>query len=300
MTKRRWEARGHSTAQQSGQVHYRLVQETVYGRTAVRDDDSDRSDRTVSSRSDASNQRSISEDLQGLSLFAHVSSQMIPGCVASFEYQHTDPTRQRVSLGPSYVIPATTGDHDTLDPPSRPAEIFQLWEGFFCMLWHEDARLNGIVSSQKHPLPPNRRYSTGKYQEPTYSSIRRIIVIKEQKGCCWCLYANPTDPLDRISLTIFLDSPITPYSGQDIAKSGVDRNRHAVIYMRGTRPTTRANEARMTKDPIEVRTAKQDQKLDSISRINFGKVYTVEHNIKSAGSLTRHYLGLKPMFGMNF
>lgn len=36
----------------------------------------------------------------------------------------------------------------------------------------------------------------------------------------------------------------------------------------------------MTKEPLEVAPASPDQKLDFMSRLNFGKVYTVEHNVK--------------------
>lgn len=36
----------------------------------------------------------------------------------------------------------------------------------------------------------------------------------------------------------------------------------------------------MSKEALEVEPAKPDQKLDPMSRLNFGKVYTVEHNVK--------------------
>ena len=45
----------------------------------------------------------------------------------------------------------------------------------------------------------------------------------------------------------------------------------------------------MTKDPLEVTPDTWDQKLDRMSRLNFGKVYTVEHNVKvmSVGKISR-------------
>lgn len=49
--------------------------------------------------------------------------------------------------------------------------------------------------------------------------------------------------------------------------------------MRGSEPTTRSNEENTTKEPLEVKPATHDQKLDKMSRLNFGKVYTVEYNI---------------------
>lgn len=53
------------------------------------------------------------------------------------------------------------------------------------MLWHENAGLHGTILSQRGPP-----FTKGKYQEPIYSSIRRMVVIKEQKGCCWCMYVS--------------------------------------------------------------------------------------------------------------
>lgn len=36
----------------------------------------------------------------------------------------------------------------------------------------------------------------------------------------------------------------------------------------------------MTKEPLAVTPASSDQKLDPMSRLNFGKIHTVEHNVK--------------------
>jgi hypothetical protein len=74
--------------------------------------------------------------------------------------------------------------------------------------------------------------------------------------------------------------PISTYSGQGTAKPGVDSSTHAVIYMAGTMPRVEPNEQRMTKDPIAVIPASPAEKLDKMSRINFGKVYTIEYNVK--------------------
>lgn len=40
------------------------------------------------------------------------------------------------------------------------------------------------------------------------------------------------------------------------------------------------HEPKMSKEPLEVEPTRPDQKLDPMSRLNFGKVYTVEHNVK--------------------
>lgn len=81
-----------------------------------------------------------------------------------------------------------------------------------------------------------------------------------------------------------LNSPIHTYSGQGVTKRGLSREdieRHAVIYMQGTKSQPRQDERGLVKEPIAVKPASPDQKLDPMSRLNFGKPYTVEHNIKA-------------------
>jgi hypothetical protein len=78
--------------------------------------------------------------------------------------------------------------------------------------------------------------------------------------------------------------PINTYNGQGVTKPGLsesDRRAHAIIYMTDTRPFCLPEEERyLTKKPIAVEKASADQKLDSMSRLNFKKVYTIEHNVK--------------------
>ncbi|KAJ5499337.1 hypothetical protein N7453_008388, partial [Penicillium expansum] len=102
---------------------------------------------------------------------------------------------------------------------------------------------------------------TGRCEKISHTSSSPFTKVKEQRGCCWCV-------------------PITTYSGQGVAKVGIDRSKHAIIHMRGNRPRAVQSEPRMVKEPLEVDPARPDQKLDSMSRVNFGKVYTVEHNVK--------------------
>lgn len=149
------------------------------------------------------------------------------------------------------------------------------------MLWHENAGWHGTIVSEKLPSSSSP-FTRGKYQEPIYSSIRRMVVVKEQKGCCWCVYVERFASSVSCICIILIHHfrPITTYSGQGVAKAGVDRSKHAVIHMRGDRPRTVKSEPRMAKEPLEVDPARPDQKLDCMSRVNFGKVYTVEHNVK--------------------
>lgn len=52
------------------------------------------------------------------------------------------------------------------------------------------------------------------------------------------------------------------------------------MHGHSNRPITSPNEPKMVKEPLEVQPSSPDQKLDPMSRLNFGKVYTVEHNVK--------------------
>jgi hypothetical protein len=77
---------------------------------------------------------------------------------------------------------------------------------------------------------------------------------------------------------------ITTYRGQGPSKKGLTREEvenHAVVYASGTKPFTLPTEQGMIKDPIEVMMATPDQKLDKMSRLNFQKIYSVEHNVQA-------------------
>jgi hypothetical protein len=60
----------------------------------------------------------------------------------------------------------------------------------------------------------------------------------------------------------------------------VDQGQHAIIYMQGQAPARLAAETGMVKEPLQVIPAAGHQKLDQMARVNFSKVYTVEHNVK--------------------
>ncbi|KGO77547.1 hypothetical protein PITC_059870 [Penicillium italicum] len=255
------------------ELQYEVARKTTGRRTECASI-SDHSESTISPRSDASISQVHVDGLQGLSLGDYPASHMVRSYGASSHSHRNDPMlgdfrrkydkKMQDSLEPAYVIPGSNGEHETLDPrykrQSDARKFFRVGR-VFSMLWHENAGWHGTVLSDKVSPPSSSPFTRGKYQEPIYSSIRRMVVVKEQRGCCWCV-------------------PITTYSGKGVAKAGIDRSKHAVIYMRGSRPRTVQSEPRMAKEPLEVDPARPDQKLDSMSRVNFGKVYTVEHNVK--------------------
>lgn len=107
-----------------------------------------------------------------------------------------------------------------------------------------------------------------------------------------CLIATPL-------FSALIDcSPISTYGGRGTSKSGLSREairNHAIIHMSDTQPARLASETFMVKRPITVDPGSPDQKLDQMSRLNFGKIYTVEHNVKvmNVGKLSR---GSMPFF----
>jgi hypothetical protein len=128
----------------------------------------------------------------------------------------------------------------------------------FAMLFHEGAGdVKGGHLSQAVQFK--------RYNQAVYSHIRRMVVVRERHGYCWCI-------------------PINTYNYQGVAKKGLstqDRKAHCVIYMDNTDPTTDPEEqGLMTKKPIAVTAANAEQKLHHMSRLNFGKVYSVEWNVK--------------------
>jgi hypothetical protein len=90
--------------------------------------------------------------------------------------------------------------------------------------------------------------------------------------------------------------PINTYNGQGVTKHGLsdeDKQAHSIVYMTDTQPSCLPEEKKhLTKKLIAVEKASGDQKLDIMSRLNFKKIYTIEHNVKvmSVGKVTRDSL----------
>jgi hypothetical protein len=77
-------------------------------------------------------------------------------------------------------------------------------------------------------------------------------------------------------------SPILTYGYQGVLKKGVHPEDHAVIYSsKKDGPYLLEREVGlMTNKPIRVDIKDQSHKLDPLSRLNYAKIYTVEHNVK--------------------
>jgi hypothetical protein len=171
-----------------------------------------------------------------------------------------DRRRNVTSDGPTEVGPE--GKPDVLDSDykvRKESSKFFTFGRVFAIAWHQSFGDDQPNSKIQNWVTYDR------FNQPILTHIQRMAVVKEGHGFCWCV-------------------PINSYNGKGVAKSGLsssDRAAHAVIYMEGTQPvTSKAEQKMMKKSAIAVGPAVPDRKLDAMSRINFGKVHTIEHNVK--------------------
>jgi hypothetical protein len=123
------------------------------------------------------------------------------------------------------------------------------------------------------PVPAGRnkgltlqgRGQNDKKPPETFDGYRRMAVGTWRKGYCICI-------------------PIYTYGYRGVAKSGLtpeERRRHAVIYMNGESDReSDVERGMMDKRPIKVNPANAQQKLDAMSRVNFGQPQTVAWNVE--------------------
>ena len=75
-------------------------------------------------------------------------------------------------------------------------------------------------------------------------------------------------------------SPILTYGKQGTAKPGVKADYHAIIHASSQAPSELKNEPKLSKKPVRVVLDNAGEKLRKESRVNYSKIYTVEHNVK--------------------
>jgi hypothetical protein len=87
---------------------------------------------------------------------------------------------------------------------------------------------------------------------------------------------------------------ISTYSGAGTTKAGVVASDHAAIVPLGGDFSPHPQGEHMEKDPIEVKVEDPEVTIDPMSRINFAKPHTVEHNakIRNVGRVVASSLGL--------
>jgi hypothetical protein len=83
-----------------------------------------------------------------------------------------------------------------------------------------------------------------------------------------------------LSLHLLRFSPILTYHGKGAAKGGLQYAGHSVIYTGDKPPEELPGESLHLLPPIQVIPKTVRDKLVRESRINYAKIYTIEHNVK--------------------
>jgi len=126
----------------------------------------------------------------------------------------------------------------------------------FKILWAEPTGINGtqLTGGGTEPV----RSQSHKFRETFVHKIRRFVVVKAFNAHC-------------------LGLPIHTYQYQGTTKSGAQAQHHAAIY---SDKEIIQNGENLTKKAVKVDMFYPREKLDSASRINYAKVYTIEYNVK--------------------
>ncbi|CAO2654008.1 Nn.00g107410.m01.CDS01 [Neocucurbitaria sp. VM-36] len=124
----------------------------------------------------------------------------------------------------------------------------------FKMLWTEPA---GQANPGK--TRNSTHFSTVRFGEQAYSEIRRFVVVRNKGNFSQCI-------------------PIQTYKGQGATKSGIVMSDHGVIHTSVPAPNLLPGEY-LNKYSIQV-IPTENEILEPQSRVNYGKAYAVEHNVK--------------------
>ncbi|MCJ1465144.1 hypothetical protein MMC07_003760 [Pseudocyphellaria aurata] len=86
--------------------------------------------------------------------------------------------------------------------------------------------------------------------------------------------------LGRASRVECTAKPISTNGGKGAAKKGLRQGEHTIVYTTAEAPQRLPSETQLGKIPIKVDLVNPSEKLDPLSRLNLGKPYPVEHNVK--------------------
>lgn len=76
------------------------------------------------------------------------------------------------------------------------------------------------------------------------------------------------------------DRPISTNGGKGAAKKGLRQEEHTIVYTSTEVPRKLPSETHLHKQPIKIDIVNPSEKLDPLSRLNLGKLYPVEHNVR--------------------
>ena len=105
-----------------------------------------------------------------------------------------------------------------------------------------------------------------------------MVVDERNAGHCICLYVRYRRSSVILYLAKLRTRPILTYGGQATTKKGVHGRDHAVIFTGKSSSIFKGE--KLSKKAIRMIPDSSRHHLDPASRINYAKVYTVEHNVK--------------------
>ncbi|KAE8452693.1 hypothetical protein EG329_013952 [Mollisiaceae sp. DMI_Dod_QoI] len=192
----------------------------------------------------------------------------IPGKASSYQASTSQPGLSNAEYSETRISSDSNGMADVLDPSFKiqPSSFFVPGR-VFKILWSEPTNFKEGDYQDEEKI--NFQVAYGEY---VYTTVRRFVVIRSFPGHSQCL-------------------PILTYGGQGVLKRGVRAEHHAQIYTSKFEPRNTSPEelGLLTRRPIRIRPDSKSENLDTMSRLNYAKVYTVEHNVKvvSVGRVTK-------------
>jgi hypothetical protein len=169
-----------------------------------------------------------------------------------------NPRERGINVGAERLASALFPTFTIRPQPSRFFAVGRV----FRILSSEPAAGASIVSSWEPGVVLNHR------GERAFSKVRRFIVIRTGSNYCTAL-------------------PINSYGGAGVARRGVKKSEHVIVFSRGPVPPSPARneqpgrgEGGMQPVPIRVDPDSQAEHLDIMSRINLAGVTTVSYDVK--------------------
>jgi hypothetical protein len=146
---------------------------------------------------------------------------------------------------------------------AKPQRFFKVGR-VFMTLWSEPA--SSTVRDGPH-------ISSSSVGGRIYSETRRFVVVRGGPGYSICC-------------------PIQTYGRQGTTKSRVSVENHAIVFTAGSEPKLLPQEQPPGMGSFPIVLGDKSVTIDPSSRLNFGKVYTVEHNIKvrNVGKVEKEWL----------
>jgi hypothetical protein len=115
------------------------------------------------------------------------------------------------------------------------------------------------------------------FRQLAFCKVRRFIVIAEGDRSCTALYVKPAFS-SRVSHS--LDSAISTHCGTGATHMQQDQSQYGLVYTDNAPPQVSDSERGMQAIAIKIDPDNATTPFDPMSRIHYGNLYKVEHNIR--------------------